>query len=87
MKMVKTWWPRTRGITGIDHWFEENGRVFVVYMDGSLNKVAASPEFMMECAKKKAIIERDLPEEHSKIPRNNTRVWVCIRGGQRRSGR
>ena len=69
---MKTFWEKDSYLRGIDHWYEENGRVFVVYCDGMEVDQGIQSMRLNWYISHHNIIEKDIPEKYAKIPRNNS---------------
>ena len=70
-----TWWPNPRGSYGglTDHWFEENGKIFIVLTDGDIKRVDAKRDTMRRLTKSHYVIKKILPEDVAKRLANNRR--------------
>ena len=62
---------------GVDHWYEEDGRVFVILTNGNVRAVPKDapmndPKYLDECVKCGIIAKRNISKKCAKMRRNNT---------------
>ena len=71
-----TWWPgsKYRSPYSIDHWYLENGRVYIVMSSGCIELLKGhDPLHMQVAVLSGTILEKDLPPECAKSVSNNRR--------------
>ena len=70
-----TWWPNPISPVGIDHWYEEDGKIFHVLNNGKIEEVLIfGSGLLLFSVKKGQIIMRDLPKSVAKQLANNRRI-------------
>ena len=72
---MKTWWVLPVVQSAVDHWYEEDGKIFHVLNNGKIEEeLIFGSGLLLFSVKKGQIIMRDLPKSVAKQLANNRRI-------------